>query len=109
VAAWGEQNPGQDLSEELCSGVGLDVLHNDDDLPVWTLRDRVPDSQAVRWEMEAVGTRQRVCFGKRVGKCRDWFFKQMENRPMGGVSKRLRQSFELVPGSVRETKDLVTH
>ena len=27
---------------EPCSGVGLDVLHNDDDLPVRTLRDRVP-------------------------------------------------------------------
>jgi hypothetical protein len=31
-----------------CSRVGLDVLHNDDDLPVRARRDRIPDSQAVR-------------------------------------------------------------
>jgi hypothetical protein len=29
------------------SGVGLDVLHDDDDLPVRVLRNRVPDRQAV--------------------------------------------------------------
>jgi hypothetical protein len=94
---------------EFCSGVGLDVLHNDDDLPVRTLRDGVPDSQTVRWQVETVRTRQRVYLGKRVGKCRNWFFEQLKGRPTGGVSKRLRQSFELVPGPVRETKNPVTH
>jgi hypothetical protein len=39
------------------SGVGLDVLHNNDDRPVWALCDRVPDGQVVRWEMETVRTR----------------------------------------------------
>jgi hypothetical protein len=40
--------------------------------------------------MEAVRTWQRVCFGKGVGKRRDWFF-------------------ELVPDSVREAEDRVTY
>jgi len=39
----------------------------------------------------------------------DWFFGQVKDRPVGGVPKRLRQSFEFVPGSVRESKDPVTH
>ena len=65
--------------------VGLDVLHNDDALPVWALRDRVPEGQAVRREMEAVGTWQRVCFGKGVGKRRDWFFEQVKDHPVGGI------------------------
>jgi hypothetical protein len=55
-------------------------------------------------EMEAVGTWQRVCFGKGVGKRRDWFFEQVKDRPVGGVPKWLRQSFELVPDSVREAE-----
>jgi hypothetical protein len=66
------------LPAETCSGVGLDVLHNDDDLPVRTLRDRVPDGQTVEREMETVRTRQWVYFGERVGKCRDWFFEQVK-------------------------------
>lgn len=45
------------------SCVGLDVLHNNDDLPVRTLRDRVPDRQAVRRKVETVGTWQRVYLG----------------------------------------------
>jgi len=52
---------------------------------------------------------QRVCFGERVGKRRDWFFEQVEDRPLGGVPKRLRQSFKLVPGSIRKTENPVTH
>jgi len=91
------------------SGVGLDVLHNDDDLSVRSLRDRVPDGQTVRRKMETVGTWQRVYFGKRVGKCWNWFFEQVKNRPVSSVSKWLRQSFELVPGPVREAKNPVTH
>jgi len=59
--------------------------------------------------VQTVGTRQRVYFGKWVGKRRDWFFEQVEDRPMGCVPKWLRQSLELVPGSVREAKDPVTH
>jgi len=59
---------------EPCSGVGLDILHNDDDLPVRTLRDRVPDGQTIRRKIKTVRTRQRVYFGKRVGKYRDRFF-----------------------------------
>ncbi len=58
--------------------------------------------------MEAVGTWQRVYFGKRVRKYRNWFFEQLKNRPVSGVSKWLRQSFELVPGPVREAKNPVT-
>jgi|HubBroStandDraft_6_1064221.scaffolds.fasta_scaffold1377047_1 hypothetical protein len=79
------------------------------DLPVRTLRDRVPDGQTVRRKMKTVRTWQRVYVGKRVGKCRDWFFEQVKNRPVSGVSKRLRQSFKLVPSSVREAKNPVTH
>ena len=91
------------------SGVGLDVLHDDDDLPARTLRHRIPDGQTVRRKMKTVRTWQRGYGGKRVGKCRDWFFEQVKNRPLSGVSKRLRQSFELVPSPVREAKNPVTH
>ena len=59
--------------------------------------------------METVGTRQRVCFRKRVGKSWDWFLEQVEDYLMGGVPEWLRQSFKLVPGSVREAKESVTH
>ena len=52
---------------------------------------------------------QRIYLGKGVGKRRDWFFEQVKDRPMGGVPQWLRQSFELVPGLVREAKDPVTH
>ena len=48
--------------------------------------------------METVGTWQGVNFGKWVGKRRDWFFEQVKDRPVGGVPKWLRESFELVPG-----------
>jgi hypothetical protein len=104
-----ERIPQRYLPAETCSGVGLDVLHNDDDLPVRTLRDRVPDGQTVGREMETVPTRQRVYFGERVGKCRNWFFEQVKDCPMGSVSKRLRQLFDFIPGSVREAKNPVTH
>ena len=53
------------------SGVGLDVLHDDDDLPARTLRHRIPDGQTVRRKMKTVRTWQRGYGGKRVGKCRD--------------------------------------
>jgi hypothetical protein len=93
----------------LPSCVGLDVLHNDDHLPLRALRDRVPDRQAVRWKMETVGTRQRVFRGKGVGERRDRLFEQMKDRLAGGVPKWLRQSFKFIPGSVWEAKDPVTH
>jgi uncharacterized protein YfaQ (DUF2300 family) len=44
-----------------------------------------------------------------VGKSWDWFLEQVEDHLMGGVPEWLRQSFKLVPGSVREAKDPVTH
>jgi hypothetical protein len=50
--------------------------------------------------METVRTRQRIHFGKRIGKYRDWFLKQVKDRLVGSVSKWLRQSFELVPDPV---------
>ena len=59
--------------------------------------------------METVGTRQRIYLGKWVGKRRDWLFEQVEDRLVGGVPEWLRQSFKLVPGSIREAKDPVTH
>ena len=59
--------------------------------------------------METVGTWQGVNFRKWLGKRRDWVFEQVKDRPVGGVPKRLRQSFELVPGPFREPKDPVTH
>lgn len=59
--------------------------------------------------METVGARQRVCFGKWFGKHRDWFFEQVKDRRVGGVPKWLRQPFKLVPSSVWEPKDPVTH
>jgi hypothetical protein len=59
--------------------------------------------------METVRTRQWVYFGERVGKCRDWFFEQVKDRPMGSVPKRLRQFFDFIPGPVGEAKNPVTH
>jgi hypothetical protein len=59
--------------------------------------------------METVGTWQGVNVGKWVGKRRHWFFEQVKNGPMGGVPQWLRESFDLVPSSVREPKDSVTH
>jgi hypothetical protein len=59
--------------------------------------------------METVGTWQRIYLGKRIGKRRDRLFEQVEDHPVGGVSKWLRQCFNLVPGPVREVKDPVTH
>ena len=85
------------------------MLHDDDDLPILAFRDRVPDGQAVRRKIETVGTWQGVCLGKWVGKRRDWFIEQVKDRPVGGVPKWLGQPFELIPDSVREAKDPVTH
>jgi hypothetical protein len=59
--------------------------------------------------METIGTWQRIYLGKWVGKRRDWLLEQVKDRPVGGVPEWLRQSFDLVPGSVREAKDAVTH
>jgi hypothetical protein len=101
-AAEDEQQPQDRLRGGRCSCVGLDVLHDDGDLPVRTLHDRVPDGQAVRWKMETVGAWQRICLRKWVGKRGDWLFEEVKDCPVGGVPKWLRQSFKLVPGSVRE-------
>ena len=103
-----EAIPGPDPSAAMLR-VGLNVLHDNDDLPIRALCDCVPDGQPVRWKMETVGTWQRVCFRKRVGKSWDWFLEQVEDHLMGGVPEWLRQSFKLVPGSVREAKDPITH
>src|ERR1700759_1965935 len=62
-----------------CLCVGLNVLHDDEDLSIWALRDGVPEGQAVRRKMETVGTWQRVSLGKRVGKSWDWFPEQVED------------------------------
>lgn len=59
--------------------------------------------------MEVIGAGQGVYFGKWVGKRRDWLIEQVKDRPVGGVPKWLRQSLELVSGSVREAEDPVTH
>jgi hypothetical protein len=59
--------------------------------------------------MQAVGTRQWVPFGERVGQCGNWFFEQVEDRPVGGVPQWLRQCFDFVPGPVRKAEDQVTH
>jgi len=63
----------------------------------------------IRRKMKTVRTWQRIHVGKRVGKCRDWLFEQVKNRSVSGVSKRLWQSFELVPSPVREAKNPFTH
>jgi len=63
----------------------------------------------IRRKMEAIGTWQRISVGKRVSKRRDWLFEQVKDRLVSGVPERLRQSFELVPGPVREPEDPVTH
>jgi len=68
-----------------------------------------PNGQAVRRKVETVGPWEGVCLGKWVGKRRDWFFEQVKNCLLGGVSKWLRQSFKLVPGSIWEPEDPVTH
>jgi hypothetical protein len=59
--------------------------------------------------METVGAGQRVLVGKRLGQRRDWFFEQVEDRPVSGVPQRLRQSLKLVPRPVGETENPVTH
>jgi hypothetical protein len=59
--------------------------------------------------METVSARQRICFGKWVGKRRDRFLKQVKDHPMGGIAKWLRQSLDLIPGSIRDAKRPVTH
>src|SRR5580700_5000710 len=59
-SSWQAPIPGRESAAGPCSRVGYDVLNNDDDLPVRTLRDRVPDGQAVRRKVQTVGTRQRV-------------------------------------------------
>lgn len=48
IVPGGRADPWTGVLRAPCSCVGFDVLHNDDDLPVRTLRDRVPDGQAVR-------------------------------------------------------------
>ena len=58
--------------------------------------------------METVGARKRVCFGKRLGKRGDRFFEEVEDGPVGGVPKWLRQCFELVPGPVGEAENPIT-
>ena len=59
--------------------------------------------------METIGTWQRIYLGKRVGKRRDWLLEQVKDRPVGGISEWLWQSFDLVPGPVWKPKDPVTH
>jgi hypothetical protein len=59
--------------------------------------------------MKTVGTWQRVLIGKWVGQRWDWFVEQVEDCPVGGVPERLRQCLQVVPGSVREAKNPVTH
>jgi hypothetical protein len=59
--------------------------------------------------MEPVGAWQRVCVGERVGKCRDWFFEQVEDRLVRGIPQRLRERFDLVPGPIREAEYTVTY
>jgi len=54
--------------------------------------------------VETVGAGQRIRLGEWVGKRRDWFFEQTEDRPVGGVPKRLRQPFKLIPGPVRKRR-----
>ena len=72
------------------SGVGLEVLHDDHDLPVLVLGDRVPDSQLVRRQMEAVGARQRVVLRKRVGERRDRLLQEVKDRLVRSVPQWLR-------------------
>ena len=54
-------------------------------------------------------TWQRIYLRKGVGQRRDRLFAQVEDRLVGGVPKWLWQSLKLVPGSVWEAKDPVTH
>jgi hypothetical protein len=46
------------IANVLC--VSFDVLHDDNDLPVRALRDRVPDGQTVRRKVKTVGAWQRI-------------------------------------------------
>jgi hypothetical protein len=109
MATGGRAGPWTGVLCRPCSCVGFDILHNDDDLSVWILRDRVPDGQAIRRKMETIGTWQRIAVGKRVSKRRDWLFEQVKDRLVGGVPELLRQSFELVPGPVGKPEEPVTH
>jgi len=82
---------GGTLPQGTPSGVSLDVLHDDHDLPVLGLGDRVPDSQAVRWKIETVGARQWVVLGKRVGKRRDRLLQEVKDCLVRSIPKWLRQ------------------
>ena len=101
--------PGTGVLRGSCSCVGLDMLHNDDHLPVRALCDRVPDGQAIGGKVETIGTWQRIWLGKRVSKRGDRLVEQVKDRPVGGVPEWLRQPVKLVPGPVREPQDRVTH
>jgi hypothetical protein len=48
----------------------------------------------------AIGARQRIFVGERVGERGDWLFEQMEDYSVGGVPKRLRQPLYFVPDPV---------
>jgi hypothetical protein len=91
------------------SGVGLDELHDDHDLTVGTLRNRVPERQAVRRKMETIGAGQRISLRKGVCKRRHRLFEKMKDRLVRSVPKWLRQALNLIPGSVWEAKNPVTH
>jgi hypothetical protein len=58
-------------------------------------------------KMETVGTWQRVYFGKRVRKYRNWFLDRKS--PCGQRFEVVAAVLELVPGPVREAKNPVTH
>lgn len=60
--------PGTGVLCGCCSCVGLEMLHDDDRLPVRVLCDRVPDGQAIGGKVGTIGTWQRIRLGKRVSK-----------------------------------------
>jgi len=88
------------------SGVGPEGLHDDHDLPVLALADRVPDSQVVRRQMEAVGARQRVVLRKRIGERRNRLLQEVKDRLMRASGCGSASSSSQVLSGKRRTRSL---
>jgi hypothetical protein len=52
---------------------------------------------------------QRILFGKRVGKRRDRFLEQVEDRPLNRPPHWLREGLYLLPGVPAKANEPITH
>ena len=56
-----------------------------------------------------IALRKWLVFGERVGKRRDWFFEQMEDRSLDCPSHWLGKGLDLLPGVAGESNLAITH